>query len=118
MTHTDKDGLYLYEGSPLERHALNLMLEKLIQGKDANISDILKSMSGLRSETSGNQKVKLPTSKSLLRKWHKLGIITVVHGKVRLGNFSLYSDILDEQNLTLLRARFGSTQNTVSVLMK
>lgn len=102
MERTDIGSFYLYKISPLEGKALNLTIRKLLQEKDIGIKDGQKLLSG--------QKVKLKVSKNLLWKWHRDGILTIIHGRVRLANFSLYCNIIDEQNAVILRERFSLTQ--------
>lgn len=98
MSSSDYDSIYLCKLSPLEKRALNLTLELLLKEKEVIKTQIYETLSGLRENTNGNEKIKLATSKGLLMKWHKLGLITIFRDKIRLGNFLLYSNILDEKN--------------------
>lgn len=106
MGKTNVDNFYIKRISDLEIRSFNLMLEKLMQNKNTKTSSILESMSGLRTKTHRNPKVKLPISKNLLRKWHKMGIITIFRDKIRVGNVLLYSDILNEKNQKILLEHF------------
>jgi hypothetical protein len=102
------DEFYLYKFSDVERHALNLVVRRLLEDRAVATSTLLKAMSGLRLESHGNRKIRLSQSKRLIWVFHKQGIITCLHGKVRLGNILLYSGILDEESRNILIRKLGS----------
>jgi len=110
MNDSDYDGVYVCKISPIEKRAFNLTLKMLLKEKEVTKAQIFKIMSGLRENTNGNEKIKLATSKSLLKRLHKLGLITIFRDEIRTGNFLLYSnvlDVLDEDNQNKLTEKLG-----------
>ncbi len=94
MMRQPNETLNVYDLTSFQVKASNLLFRKLYDKKDIDMRSARKILSGI--------KMKRAESKRLLKKLHKLGLISIIHGKVRLASIGLYYDILDEDNKKLV----------------
>ena len=92
----------IYSASECEYRGYNLVFFRLYPERELYKTQINKILSGLRQNPYLNSKVRKPTMKAWLVKWHKAGLITLWRDKVRLGNITLATNLLNKRNKDLL----------------
>jgi hypothetical protein len=101
---TDRE-LFIYDMSECEKRAFNLVFAKLFDEKETDEPSIFKLLSGLRVSQGSYEKVKKSVVKAWIRKWHRLGIITVLHGQIRLGSIGLAVNLLDDKSKEIVKRK-------------
>jgi hypothetical protein len=94
--------LLIYDVPLEEGRALNMLFSRLYNKKDVDKAYVFKLLSGLRAFDKGTAKTTKGTAKAWLRRWHRQGWITMLHGRVRLGNMGLFMQYLTKDNINLL----------------
>jgi len=97
--------LFIYDMSECEKRGFNLVFAKLFDEKDTDESSIFKLLSGLRVSQGSYEKVKKSVVKAWVRKWHRLGIVTVLHGQIRLGSIGLAVNLLDDKSKEIVKRK-------------
>ena len=101
---TNKE-IFIPDMSECEKRAFNLVFAKLFDEKDTDESSIFKLLSGLRVSQGSYEKVKKSVVKAWVRKWHRLGIVTVLHGQIRLGSIGLAVNLLDDKSKEIVKRK-------------
>jgi hypothetical protein len=94
---------YVLNISVQERHGFNVLFRKLASDKDVSQCTARKILSGVRLQAYTVTKVNKHTAQVWLNHWHKLGLVTLIHGCVRSGSISVCSSVLDNANNALVR---------------
>ena len=97
--------LFIYDMSECEKRAFNLVFAKLFDEKETDEPSIFKLLSGLRVSQGSYEKVKKSMVKAWIRKWHRLGLVSVFHGKIRNGSIGLAADLLDDKSKEIVKRR-------------
>lgn len=98
------EALFIPTMSVPERRAFNILFGKLYGEKDTDLRTARRWLSGVRSGN-GSHKATKGKIKPWLAHWHRMGLIAIVHGRVRLGNLNLSFSALDDRNMTRLQER-------------
>jgi hypothetical protein len=97
------DSFYILDISVEEQRGYNVLFTKLAPDRDISQPAARKILSGVRLQSGTKAKVSKHTAQVWLRHWHRLGLVTLIHGRVRLGSPGIYSSVLDEDNKELIR---------------
>lgn len=93
------DTLYNYlPSSESERHSFNVVFQKLLNERDTDEASVFKLLSGVRTAPGQQTKVGKATVRVWIRRWHRSGLVTLIHGRLRLGPVGLYADLLSSEN--------------------
>lgn len=95
---------YIYSLTDLESMSFNLLFSKLFLVKDEDYSTTKRWLSGFRKEKSNTQrKLQKPEIKKILFSLHKKGLISIMHGRVRIGSIGQYTDYLTDENKKMVK---------------
>jgi hypothetical protein len=89
-----------------ELRGYNVLFSKLAPDRDISQRTARKILSGVRLQVGSRAKVSKRTAQLWLNHWHTLGLVTLIHGRVRLGSPCIYSSVLDNKNKALMRKSF------------
>jgi hypothetical protein len=97
------DSFYVLDIPVQELRGFNVVFPKIARDRDFSERTTRKVLSGIRSKVGAREKVSKREAQIWLRHWHRLGLVTRIHGRVRLGSPSVYAGVLDDKNKALMR---------------